>query len=72
MGHHSPRAGGSVIMYNKKLLEEFRKYGAVTCSVCHKRKRKDWNIYSNNTMCSPECAKKMIDKLCAKAYNEML
>jgi len=46
--------------YDKKLLEEYRKYGAVTCSVCKKRERKDWNIYSANTFCSDKCAKKWI------------
>ncbi len=50
-------------MYDKKLLEEFRKYGAVTCPICKKRKRKDWNIYSANALCSHECSLKMIDKL---------
>lgn len=48
--------------YDKKLLDEFRKYGAVTCSVCHQRKRKDWNIYSANTFCSQECSSKWIHK----------
>ncbi len=49
--------------YDKKLLEELRKYGAVTCSICKKRNRKNWNIYSTNTFCSQECIKKGIDKL---------
>lgn len=49
--------------YDRKLLDEFRKYGAVTCSVCKKRTRKNWNIYSANTFCSEECIKKGIDKL---------
>lgn len=49
-------------MYDKKLLEEQRKYGVVTCKVCKKRKVKDWNIYKNN-ICSMECQKKLINKL---------
>jgi hypothetical protein len=57
--------------YDKKLLEEHRKYGAVTCSVCHKRKRKDWNIYSTNTFCSDECMWKAIHKLIDKANEQI-
>lgn len=49
--------------YDKKLLDEFRKYGAVTCSICKKRNRKNWNIYSTNTFCSQECISKGIKKL---------
>jgi endogenous inhibitor of DNA gyrase (YacG/DUF329 family) len=47
--------------YDKKLLEEFRKYNAVTCTICKKRNRKNWNIYSANTFCSQECISKGID-----------
>lgn len=53
--------------YNKKTLEEMRKYGKVTCSVCHKRKRESWNIYSANTFCSQECISKGINKLLTSA-----
>lgn len=49
-------------MYSQKTLDEFRKYGAVTCSVCKKRNRKNWNIYSANTHCSPECSTAWIHK----------
>ena len=49
-------------MYDKKLLEEKRKYGAVTCSFCKQRNRKDWNIYSVNTFCSTECSMGWINK----------
>ena len=52
--------------YDKKTLEEFRKYGAVTCPVCKKRNRKDWNIYSANTFCSMECGSKWINKTLAE------
>lgn len=48
--------------YDRKLLEEKRKYGAVTCSVCKKRNRKNWNIYSVNTFCSTECSMRWISK----------
>ena len=49
-------------MYDKKLLEEQRKYGLVSCKVCKKRKVKNWNIYKNN-ICSTECSGKLIEKL---------
>lgn len=49
--------------YNQKLLEEHRKYGAVTCKICKKRKRYDWNIYSANTFCSHECSMKAVAML---------
>jgi len=49
--------------YDKKLVAEMRQYGAVTCSICKKRNRKDWNIYSTNTFCSPECVSKGINNL---------
>jgi len=49
--------------YDKKLLEEWRKYKLVTCPICKKRKTKDWNIYKANATCSPECARKLIEKL---------
>ncbi len=55
--------------YDKKLLDEYQKYGAVTCKVCHQRNRKNWNIYSANTLCSEICKQKMIDKLCMEASN---
>ncbi len=55
----------------KKLLEEYKKYGAVTCSICHKRKRKNWNIYSANTFCSEECKQRAIDMLCGEAYKSI-
>lgn len=50
-------------MYNKKLLEQKRKYGLVKCPICKKLGRPDWNIYSANSLCSQECSQKMIDKL---------
>lgn len=49
--------------YIKKLLEEKRKYGVVTCGVCKKRTNKNWNIYSANTACSEKCKWKLIYKL---------
>jgi len=58
--------------YDKKLLEEKRKYGAVTCSVCKKRNRKDWNIYSANTLCSQKCRQKTIDILCLEASETLI
>jgi len=58
--------------YDKKLLDEVRKYGAVTCSVCKQRKRKDWNIYSTNTFCSPECSWKWIHKTIEGANQEII
>ena len=56
--------------YDKKLLEEHRKYGAVTCSVCKQRKRKKWNIYSANTFCSNECSSKWIYKTLESIPNQ--
>lgn len=55
-----------MMTYDSKLLEEYRKYGAVTCSICRKRNRKNWNIYSTNTFCSQECISRGIDKLLSK------
>ena len=53
--------------YFQKTLKEFHKYGVVTCTICHQRNRKDWNICSANTLCSEECKQKMIIKLCDEA-----
>lgn len=51
-------------MYSKKLLEEFRKYGAVSCPICKQRIKKDWNIFSANALCGKkECTKKLIENL---------
>ena len=58
-------------MYSRKLLKELEKYGVVTCSECKHRKRKDWNIYSANTLCSEECKWNAIHKLIAEANEEM-
>lgn len=52
--------------YDQKTLEEFRKYGAVTCDICKIRNRKNWNIYSANTYCSDKCATIAIGKLLDK------
>jgi len=57
--------------YNQKLVDEHKKYGAVTCSVCKKRTRKAWNIYSVNTICSPQCHSIAINRLLDKASQKM-
>ena len=57
--------------YDKKLLEEQKKYGMVTCKVCRKRKVKDWNIYKNN-ICSTECQWKLIDRLLSSPQYKQL
>ena len=49
-------------MYDKKLLEQKRKYGLVKCPICKKMGRPDWNIYSANSFCSQECGSKWIYK----------
>ncbi len=49
--------------YDKKLIDEKRKYGAVTCSVCKQRTNTKWSIYSVNTICSAECQRKSIGRL---------
>ena len=56
--------------YDKKLLEQKRKFGKVTCPICKKMGRPDWNIYSANSLCSEICKQKMIDKLCEQANKE--
>ena len=55
--------------YDKKLLEEKRKYGKVTCKVCRQRNITDWNIYKNN-ICSNECVMKLSVHRCAPLLSE--
>jgi endogenous inhibitor of DNA gyrase (YacG/DUF329 family) len=52
--------------YDKKLLEQKRKYGLVKCPICGKFGRPDWNIYSANAFCSIECGSKWINKIYEK------
>ena len=58
-------------MYSKKLLEEFRKYGAVSCPICKQRIKKDWNIFSANAFCSLKCSQKWIKKLIEKLLSKL-
>lgn len=57
--------------YDQKLVDEKRKYGAVTCSVCKKRTCTTWTIYSVNTHCSRECSLKWIFGAIEKANKKM-